>query len=92
MIAAQGRATARYALPRRNVTTKKVSTCREPTRGGQATGQRTSQGNSIHQATVYVAVMVYHQHQRSTVYDAIIVYHNYDAVMVNHQQQAFYLL
>ena len=74
------------------VTTKKVSAYREPTRRWQATGLPTSQGNSIHQATVYVAVMVDHQHQRSTVYDAIIVYHNYDAVMVNHQQQAFYLL
>ena len=89
MIAAQSRATARYALPRRNVATKKVSACREPTRRWQATGLPTSQGSTIHQA-VYVAVMVYHQHQRSTVYDTIIVYQNYDAVMVNHQQQALY--
>ena len=71
------------------VTTKKVSACREPTGRWQATGLPTSQGNSIHQA-VYVAVMVYHQHQRSTVYDTIIVYQNYDVVMVNHQQQALY--
>ena len=47
---------------------------------------------SIKPSTVYVAVMVYHRRQRSSVYDAIIVYQNYDAVMVNHQQQAFYLL
>ena len=45
MIAAQSRATARYALHRRNVTTKKVSACREPTRRRQATGpQKTIQG------------------------------------------------
>ena len=53
------RATARYALPRRNVTTKKVSACREPTSGGQAAvSEHPKATESFTRSTVYGAVMV----------------------------------
>ena len=54
MRAAQSRATARHDIPRRNVTTKKVSACGEPTR--RLTDDRVTnlpRQPSIHQALFY---------------------------------------